>query len=64
VANRRLGGSGPLQKENIYISPVSQEERNKKSFLINYRNIVVSKGSAGKDGPSQVLFNSGNNSAS
>jgi hypothetical protein len=54
-----LGGSGPSQKEKYYISPVSQEQRNKKSFLINYRNIMASKGSAGEDGPSQVPYSHG-----
>jgi hypothetical protein len=47
-------GVAPRKKKYIYISPVSQEQRNKQSFLINYRNIVASKGSAGKDRPSQV----------
>jgi hypothetical protein len=50
----QVGQEWPLAKRKNYISPVSQEQRNKQSFLINYRNIVASKGSASEDGPSQV----------
>ena len=48
-------GVAPHKKEKyIYFTSKARKKKEKKVFWWNYRNIAASKGSAGKDGPSQV----------
>ena len=58
MANHRLGGSGPLQKEKkIDFTSKPRTKKQKRLFdEITDRNIAASKGSAGEDGPSQVVM--------
>jgi hypothetical protein len=39
-----LGGSGPSQKEKNYISPVSEEQRNKKGLLMKLQKYCSEQG--------------------
>jgi len=52
-ANRRLGESGPLQKEKKIDFTRSKNEETKKAFAKITETLPASKGSAGEDGPSQ-----------
>jgi hypothetical protein len=52
----QVGQEWPLAKRKKLYFTSKPRTKKQKSFLIDYRNIVASKGSAGKDGPSQVIM--------